>query len=142
MLKRVFVLAVIGLLLGCSGVFAATLDLPRTGQTLCYDATGAEISCTGTGQDGELQLGIEWPNPRFDAAGGCVTDNLTGLMWVASPTITHTTWQGALDYANSLDLCGYQDWRLPNVNELLSLVNTGMNDTPRMVKIMLRIRCL
>ena len=129
MFKRIFVLAVIGLFLGFSTAFAATLALPRTGQTLCYDATGATVTCSGTGQDGEYQLGVAWPAPRFNAAGDCVTDNLTGLMWVASPTITITTWQGALNYANNLDLCGYQDWRLPNVNELESLIHTGEINT-------------
>jgi len=33
------------------------------------------------------------------------------------------TWQGALDYANGLNYCGHSDWRLPNINELESLVN-------------------
>jgi hypothetical protein len=39
------------------------------------------------------------------------------------------TWQGALDYVASINsgsgLCGYKDWRLPNVTELASLVNFG-----------------
>ncbi|MBI5747695.1 MAG: hypothetical protein HZA00_01120, partial [Nitrospinae bacterium] len=34
-----------------------TVYLPRTGQTKCYNASGTEISCSGTGQDGELQVG-------------------------------------------------------------------------------------
>jgi hypothetical protein len=32
-------------------------------------------------------------------------------------------WQEALNYAESLTLAGYSDWRLPNKNELLTLVN-------------------
>ena len=42
--------------------------VPRTGQTTCYDAAGAVTTCgTGIGlaQDGDLQLGVNWPNPRF-----------------------------------------------------------------------------
>jgi len=27
-------------------------EVARTGQTTCYDASGAVIACTGTGQDG------------------------------------------------------------------------------------------
>ena len=38
--------------------YAATIQLPRTGQTTCYDTLGAEISCSGTGQDGHPQLRV------------------------------------------------------------------------------------
>jgi hypothetical protein len=34
-------------------------------------------------------------------------------------------WTDALAYANDLTLCGYSDWRLPNINEMLSLINAG-----------------
>ena len=62
--------------------FAGTIQLPQTGQTKCYDTNGNQIPCAGTGQDGEIQAGVAWPNPRFtDNGNGTVTDNLTGLMW-------------------------------------------------------------
>ena len=35
--------------------------VPRTGQTICYDAAGAVVTCgtgIGLGQDGDLQLGV------------------------------------------------------------------------------------
>ena len=61
---------------------AGTIQLPRTGQTKCYDTSGTQISCTGTGQDGEIQAGVAWPSPRFvDNGNETVTDNLTGIMW-------------------------------------------------------------
>ena len=44
------------------------VPLPRTGQTTCHDETGAVTACgtgIGLGQDGDLQLGVTWPNPRF-----------------------------------------------------------------------------
>lgn len=63
-------------------------------------------------------------NERFiDNTDGTVTDSLTGLMWVRSPDSVTRTWQQALDYVKSLRLCGYADWRLPNINELERLVN-------------------
>jgi Tol biopolymer transport system component len=46
-------------------------------------------------------------------------------MWVKSPDQVIRTWQQALDNANSLSLCGFVDWRLPNINELESVVNLG-----------------
>ncbi|MFZ3065766.1 MAG: DUF1566 domain-containing protein [Nitrospirota bacterium] len=108
-----------------------SVNLPETGQTICYDAAGAVVACANTGQDGELQKGVVWPSPRFtvDGTGLCVTDNLTGLMWVRTPDSVLRTWQAALDYANNLTLCGYSDWRLPNRKELRSLINYGQANT-------------
>jgi len=106
--------------------FASTIQLPKTGQTKCYDATGNEISCAGTGQDGDIQAGVVWPNPRFtDHGNGTITDNLTGLMWTKDANLTgsHSTWQQALDYVKTLNTGGHTDWRLPNVIELKSLVD-------------------
>ena len=112
-------------------VFAGTINLPRTGQTKCYTLDGTEIACAGTGQDGEIQAGKAWPNPRFTVNSDCVTDNLTGLMWARNGNLPNNLlmWQGALDYAAQLNssggLCGYTDWVLPNFNELESLVNAS-----------------
>jgi len=116
-------------------IFAGTIQLPQTGQTKCYNSTGAEIACAGTGQDGEIRVGVAWPNPRFTIGTGtesdCVTDNLTGLMWPRNGNLPNGTrvWNAAIDFANDLTLCGYSDWRLPNVNELESLVNADVPGT-------------
>jgi hypothetical protein len=58
----------------------------------------------------------------------CVTDSLTGLIWVAAPSLTGGTWANALTAANGLNLCGFTDWRLPNRAELGSLVNYSVAD--------------
>ena len=114
---------------GSAGVPAASaglIALPVTGQTTCIDATGAASACANTRQDGDRRAGVAWPNPRFtvDGTGNCITDNLTGIMW-ARQDGGFRTWQLGLDFANSLDLCGFSDWRMPNRKELLSLVNYG-----------------
>jgi hypothetical protein len=107
---------------------AAPADLPETGQTSCYTAAGVVTACATTRQDGDLKAGVAWPIPRFVVGTGamfdCVTDNLTGLMWVKTPSAVNATWANALTSANNLTLCGFSDWRLPNVNELESLVNS------------------
>jgi hypothetical protein len=109
-----------------------SIQLPETGQTTCYNEAGAEIACAGTGQDGELQMGVAWLNPRFVSGTGaeadCMIDTLTGLMWPKNGNLAGAvTWQGALDYVrnsiNTVNLCGYSDWRIPSVIELESLVN-------------------
>lgn len=100
---------------------ASVINIPETGQTISY----------ATRDDGGLQKGVAWPGPRFTVSGSCVTDNLTGLMWVQTPDITSRTWTDAISYANGLILCGYDDWRLPNVNELESLLHAGETNSAK-----------
>ena len=110
------------------------LYLPRTGQTSTYS----------TGDDGDLEVGVAWPTPRFiDNMDGTITDELTGLMWLKDgECLEYGIWQGqAYQAIDSLNLnpwslgCqdyttqSYQDWRLPNINELESLVHAGQHNT-------------
>ena len=122
-------------------VHAGAVALPQTGVTKCLDAAGLEIPCVGTGQDGEIRAGAAWPVPRFtDNSDGTFLDNLTGLSWMVdagTPTAGLCAggvknWQGALDYIACLNNTGYlgrTDWRLPNVNELESLLNIASADS-------------
>jgi hypothetical protein len=48
------------------------------------------------------------------------TDNRTGLMWQDDKT-SKMTHQKAVEYCKNLS--GYNDWRLPNVDELKSIVD-------------------
>lgn len=110
----------------------------KTGQTTCYDTTGATISCANTGQDGDKQAGTTWPNPRFtDNGDGTVTDNLTSLIWLKNANcFGQKNWATALSYANGLSngSCGLTDgssagdWHLPNWNELRSLIDAEYDD--------------
>ncbi|MBV5349935.1 hypothetical protein JZU71_01895, partial [bacterium] len=52
--------------------------LPDTGQTKCYNYSGTEIPCAGTGQDGAYSIN---PMSFTDNANGTITDNNTGLLW-------------------------------------------------------------
>lgn len=118
----------------------STIAIPKTGQTSCSDQTGTEIDCTNTGQDGELQKGVEWPSPRFtDQLNGTVTDNLTGLVWLKNAMCFHSArHEDALVNCGALasGACGLSDgsvpgdWRLPNANELFSLLDLGSSTTP------------
>lgn len=101
--------------------------LPATGQTQCYDGLGRSIPCPGTGQDGETRCGARWPVPRFAADAETVTDRLTHLVWRRTADLTGgpTTWPEALTAVarfNRFHEHG-SPWRLPNINELESLVD-------------------
>lgn len=54
---------------------------------------------------------------------GTVTDSETGLIWQQEATGTAKTWQEALAYCAALNFDGNEDWRLPNRNELQSIVD-------------------
>ena len=58
-----------------------------------------------------------------------VTDSKTGLMW-QKEYVTGKTWQQALKYCEDSTYAGYSDWRLPNKNELASLVNYEKSGEP------------
>jgi|GEM_PF-2478803 len=53
---------------------------------------------------------------------GTVTDTSTGLMW-QQETADSMTWEEAITYCEALSFAGYTDWRLPNRNELHSIVD-------------------
>ena len=104
------------------------LAYPATGQLSCHDATGREIPCRGSGQDGEYRRGQPWPSPRFESGSGLVLDRLTGLTWSrdALPAEFPMQWQEALDFIAGLNgraWLGHRDWRLPNRRELRSLMS-------------------
>ncbi len=54
-----------------------------------------------------------------------VTDWATGLQWQDNEIVKTTeNWSEAIDYCeNTLTLGGHNDWRLPNINELLSIAD-------------------
>jgi Protein of unknown function (DUF1566) len=82
--------------------------------------------------------GIQASNPTsvyvIDAANGTVTDTRTGLMWdrcahgqsgpaCGAGSASGFTWQAALNVPATIGAYkGYNDWRLPNLKELHSLV--------------------
>ena len=100
-------------------------SLPRTGQTTSY----------ASGDDVAAAKGVAWPGSRFtDNANGTVTDHLTGLVWLKDAgCFSPTAWASALAAANQLasGACGLTDgstagqWRMPNANELESLVDVS-----------------
>ena len=66
----------------------------------------------------------------IDNGDGTISDTTTGLMWeqktddggIQDKDSTFT-WEEALAYCENLLSAGYNDWRLPNINELQSIVD-------------------
>ncbi len=104
---------------------------PASGQTTCWDGEGNVVPCAGTGQDGEIRAGATLS--YTDNGDGTITDHNTGLMWEKlsfddsiHDMRTAYTWDKAFARVaalNTANFAGHNDWRLPNVRELQSIVN-------------------
>ncbi len=62
-------------------------------------------------------------NDFVDNRDATITDRATSLMWMKGDSGRVMSWGEALAYAEDLDFAGYDDWRLPNVKELQSIVD-------------------
>ncbi len=62
-------------------------------------------------------------NRFHDNGDGTLTDEATGLTWQQADSGEAMDWPAALRYAEALDLAGSDDWRLPDVKELQSIVD-------------------
>lgn len=110
----------------------------KTGASTCWDTEGRVLKCEDTGQDGELQRGWPWPADRFDDQNnGTVADRLTDLIWLKNANaFGEVTWEEALSNAKRFadgshgltDKSAAGEWRLPNLRELLSLIDYGQAD--------------
>ena len=103
---------------------------PKTGQTDCFNAAGDTVSCSTSGQEGDVQNGLA--RSFTDNGNGTVTDNASGLTWekLSDDGSVHDrdnvySWvDGFAKIAalNGANFAGHSDWRMPNRFELEQLV--------------------
>jgi hypothetical protein len=62
-------------------------------------------------------------NKFKDNGDGTITDEAAGLVWMKADSSEGMDWPSALEYAESLELAGHSDWRLPNAKELQSIID-------------------
>ena len=110
---------------GPRGPFAP-YALVDTGQSVHYDDDDVMTSPPGPG---EPFFGQDADHPgnvaRYvDNGDGTVTDGVTGLMWQQTPALyDKVTYAEAVAAAGEFDLACYEDWRLPTLKELYSLID-------------------
>lgn len=119
-------------LVSCSSPAAIALNSKQDGMI------GRDVT-TPDNSDGKL--GFSYSVVGSYARTECVKDNLTGLTWEGKPTSglrantnTYTNYGDgragdASAYVlavNAIALCGYTDWRLPDADELQSIVDYGV----------------
>ncbi len=93
-----------------------------TGQNKSYNENNKIISVSPGdeyyGQDADYKGNI----PSYkDNGDGTISDLNTSLMWQKNPG-AKITWEQSVDGVSSFRLGGYDDWRLPTIKELYSLI--------------------
>jgi len=97
------------------------------------------------GDDGYYQMGYPiGGGQRFiDNGDGTVIDTATGLMWIKDPQAAGLGmtmyWYDAINACENLIYAGHDDWRMPNINELMSIVDHSRYN-PAWDTMFLRIR--
>lgn len=124
-----------------SGANALSYRIVDTGQTTFYDErsalSGLPAGTAWAGQD----AGHAGHQPSCTNQGdGTVLDNVTGLTWQRSPdrngdgridASDKLSYADAEAGASQFDLGGHDDWRLPTIKELYSLIRfTGIDPDP------------
>jgi hypothetical protein len=136
-------LVVLASRLSASGLFAAaSYPIVDTAQTECYDNRN-EIAPPKPGQPfygQDAQFHAQPPSYTLAADGLTVHDNVTGLTWQRSPDtdgdgsltrrdkLTLTQAQALPSKLNAVKFGGFDDWRLPSIKELYSLLDARGTD--------------
>lgn len=104
---------------------SVTYPIVDTGQDRCYD-NWRSIKASSKGQAffGQDAQYVGNKAAYRDNGDGTVTDLVTGLMWQKTPDLKNKkTFDQAVRGAASFRLAGYDDWRLPTIKELYSLID-------------------
>lgn len=110
----------------------------KTGQTLSHNEYTGEVIPDVVKDDGFYQTGTA-RSYTHDDVHDIVSDDVTALMWQDDARVTQRSWltsdnyeggdyydtsgDTATTYCSDLTLGGHEDWRLPHIKELESLIN-------------------
>lgn len=110
---------------------AVLTALLTAGTALAAEPAATEQKTNTVADSRTICPGKLLPTPRFTIQAdntNCVVDNLTGLMWTRHASLNGTnllTWKEAIAFCKNLDYGGHKDWRLPQIREFYSIMNTN-----------------
>ncbi|WP_421867134.1 DUF1566 domain-containing protein [Motiliproteus sp.] len=109
---------------------APSYPIVDTGQQHCY-SDRRQINCTKLGQhySGQDAQHLGHQSQYRDNGDGTVTDLVTGLTWMQARG-TKMSWDDAMRGAAELRLAGHDDWRVPTIKELYSLIDFNGHFNP------------
>lgn len=143
-MNKVEIILSIGLLIGTFPGFTRTYKIVDTGQENCYD-NNKEI----TPQKGDIFYGQDaqfrgnQPEYEVSDSGLTVFDKVTGLTWTKSPDWNNdgkinyndkflfSDYLKYIDKLNAENYAGHNDWRVPSIKELYSLIDFRGTDPVR-----------
>jgi hypothetical protein len=70
-----------------------------------------------------IMIGLSLLKADFTKTGDIVKDSVSKLEFQDDAVGSRMIWESAVAHCEALDLGGHSDWRLPNINELKSIVD-------------------
>lgn len=112
---------------GGTGGEAPTRRWPDSEHVFCTDGLIQVDPCPEEGDPTYGQDGnYDGPRPGFETSPEVAVDEVTGLEWSRIEIDTNRAWEGARQQCENVHTAGgHDDWRLPTLRELASLLDTG-----------------
>ncbi len=85
-------------------------------------STPKDVRCVRGGYPAGEERAGSWLTEHGTPSESTVIDAVSGLEW-ALTSMSNLTWQASLKYCQDMQYAGYEDWRLPDRHELMSIVD-------------------
>lgn len=133
---------IILLILLCAGLFFSSCEYENKDDEIsaAYDKIIAKTQNSSSEEEPEYPNDL-YPECTYPPSFPCL-DSSSGLVWTfKSPD--KMTWKEAYSYCTRLNEGGYNDWRMPNIDELRTLIqNCSNTQTGGQCKVSSKNRCL